>query len=160
MDLSSNGIAKAECTKEKLSRISVSLPEKLLHDLDAMVVEKNYDSRSHAFVDMIHKQLNEHFEDEGEQVMAGTINLVYDHSFPNLQKQLAELQYRYLDEVISSLNVNLTEAQTMSVVLVQGPASRLKQIANNMISQRGVITGEMMLSAAILPQVHPLPETK
>lgn len=146
-----------DANKEKLSRISVSLPESLLSDLDRMVDDKNYDSRSQALVDMIHKQLNEHFEDEGAHVMAGTINLVYDHSIPNLQKHLAELQYKYLDEVISCLNVNLTKAQTMSVVLVQGPTARLKTIANEMISQRGVHTGNMMLSAAIMPQVHPLP---
>lgn len=147
-----------ESSKEKLCRISLSLPERLVQDFDNMVAEKNYDSRSQAFVDMIYKQLNDHFEEAGEQVMAGTINFVYDHSVPNLQKSLAELQYAHIDEVISTLNVNLAEAQTMSVVLVQGPANKLRQIANKMISQRGVLTGELMLSAAIIPPVHPLPQ--
>lgn len=147
-----------EQTKDKLCRISLSLPERLVSDFDSMIVEKDYDSRSQAFVDMIHKQLNARFEEAGDQVMAGTINLVYDHSIPNLQKNLTELQYKHIDEVISTLNVNLTETQTMAVVLVQGPASTLRQIANKMIAQRGVITGEMMLSTAIIPPVHPLPQ--
>lgn len=148
-----------EQLKEKLSRISVSLPSELLEQLDTMVAERSCDSRSQVIVDMIHKELNEHFEEEGSRVMAGTINLVYDHSVPYLQKQLTELQYRYLDEIISSLNVNLTQAQTMSVVLVQGTAEKLKMIANEMLSRRGVITGRLMLSAAIIPQVHPLPQS-
>lgn len=149
---------KVETSKERLCRISLSLPEKLVNDFDRMVVDRDYDSRSQAFVDMIHKQLNARFEAAGEQVMAGTINVVYDHSVPNLQKHLAELQYTHIDEVISTLNVNLTHDKTMSVVLVQGPANTLRKIANKMISLRGVLTGEMMLSAAILPPVHPLPQ--
>ena len=144
--------------KEKISRISVSLPENLLRQFDDMVADKACDSRSQLIVDMIHQQLIQHHQDVGQDVMAGTINLVFDHSIPNLQKHLAELQYKYIDEVISSLNVNLAQSKTMSVVLVQGPGDKLKQIANEMISQRGVITGKLLLSTAIIPQVHPLPE--
>lgn len=152
-----NNQASKEASKEKLSRISISLPESLLEQLDNMVADRSCDSRSQAIIDMIHKELAAHFETKAQGVMAGTINLVFDHSVPNLQKQLAELQYRYLDEIISSLNVNLTQSQTMSVMLVQGPGEKLKVIANEMISRRGVITGRLMLSTAILPPVHPLP---
>lgn len=149
-----------DSSKDKLVRISVSLPESLLMEFDTMVEQKQFDSRSQAVADMLHQQITEHRKDIGEEIMAGTINLVYDHSVPNLQKQLAEIQYRYLDEVISSLNVHLTHAKTMSVILVQGPGRKLQHIANEIISRRGVITGKLLLSTAILPQVHPLPVAK
>lgn len=148
-----------EQVKEKLTRISVSLPESLLRQFDNMVSAKSCDSRSQVLVDMIHQQLIEHHLDVGKGIMAGTINIVFDHSINSTQKNLAELQYKYLDEVISTLNVNLTESKTMSVILVQGPGEKLKSIANEMISQRGVITGKLMLNTAILPPVHPLPES-
>lgn len=143
--------------KEKLSRISISLPENLLAQFDSVVEECDYESRSQAITDIIHKKISEHHEVAGEEVMAGTINLVFDHSVPNLQKQLADIQHNYIDEVISSLNVNLENAKTMSVILVQGPSRKLKMIANEMISRRGVLTGKLLLSTAILPPVHPLP---
>ena len=146
-----------ENNKEKLSRISISLCDNLLTEFDKMVVEREYDSRSQAIADILHQQINAHREEVGHDVMAGTINLVYDHSVPNLQKKLADIQHNYIDEVISCLNVNLENAKTMSVVLVQGPGDRLKMIANEMISKRGVITGQLLLSTAIIPQVHPLP---
>lgn len=149
-----------DAMKEKISRISISLPKYLLDQFDQMVNDKSFDSRSQAIVDMLHQQLAEHQHDEGHGIMVGTINLVFDHSVPNLQKQLAELQHKYLDEVVSCLNVNLTHSQTMSVVLVQGPVEKLKLIANEMISKRGIITGKLMLSAAIMPPVHPLPTEK
>jgi CopG family nickel-responsive transcriptional regulator len=42
----------------------------------------------------------------------------------------------------------------MEVVLLQGPANTLQDIANKMISQRGVITGHLQLMAAIIPPLH------
>jgi CopG family nickel-responsive transcriptional regulator len=143
--------------KDSLRRISISLPESLLLQFDQMVAEKDSDSRSQAIAEMIHQQLNEHRQKIGEQIMAGTINLVYDHSVPSLQKKLTDLQYKYLDEVISCLNVNLSHEKTLSVILVQGPGEKLKMIANEMITNRGVLTGKIVLSTAIIPPVHPLP---
>jgi CopG family nickel-responsive transcriptional regulator len=59
-------------------------------------------------------------------------------------------------EVISSLHVHLMDNQTMEVILVQGPAKKVQAIADEIITQRGVITGRMQLMAALIPQVHPL----
>ncbi|WP_455198809.1 hypothetical protein, partial [Kaarinaea lacus] len=74
-----------------------------------------------------------------------------------LQKKLTDLQHKYIDEIISSLNVNLVDAQTLGVVLVQGPAKKLKKIADKMITCKGVSTGQLLMSAAIMPPLHPLP---
>lgn len=140
-----------------VARISVSLPEPLLNQLDGMVVERGFESRSQAIADMINQQLTEHRKELGQAIMAGTINLVYDHSIAGVQKQLADLQHEYLAEVISVLNVNLKQNSTLSVLLVQGPANKLKRIADRMITCRGVTSGKLLMSTVILPQLHPLP---
>ncbi len=144
--------------KIAVSRISMSLPQHLLKQLDVMIGEKGFESRSSAIASMIQQQLTEHQGNYGGEIMAGTINLVYDHSTPGIQKHLADLQHEYTDEVISSLHVNLVKSQTMEVILVQGPAVLLNVIANKMMTCRGVITGSLQMSTAILPPVHPLPE--
>jgi CopG family nickel-responsive transcriptional regulator len=140
-----------------VARISVSLPDHLLQQFDSMVAERGFESRSQAITDMIHQQLTEHREELGQDIMAGTINLVYDHSIPGVQKHLADLQHEFIDEVISALNVNLIENRTLSVILVQGPASKLNMIADRMRTCRGVISGRLLMSTAIIPQLHPLP---
>lgn len=142
-----------------VSRISISLAEELLIDLDLMVARRGFESRSQAISDMINRQLVEHKRQTSNQVMAGTITLLYDHSTRGLQKQLADLQHRYIDEVISSLHVHLMHHQTMEVILVQGPAQELQAIADEMITLRGVITGRLQLMAAVLPQLH-VPEAE
>lgn len=146
--------------KEAVSRISVSLPEVLLYEFDTMVSQRGFESRSQAVADMIRNSLGEFRQKHGKEIMAGTITLVYDHSRPGLQKQLADLQYRYVDEVISSLHVNLQCAHIMEVILVQGPASLLQTIADELTTCRGVISGKLQLTSAILPPVHPLPAGK
>jgi CopG family nickel-responsive transcriptional regulator len=146
-------------TKTSVARISISLPEHLLTELDHMGQERGFESRSQMIAEMINHQLAEHKEERGTDIMAGTINLVYDHSTPGLHKQLSDLQHTYIDEVISSLNVNLMHTKTLEVILVQGPATKLKMIADKMIACRGIICGKLLMSTAILPQVHPLPAT-
>jgi CopG family transcriptional regulator, nickel-responsive regulator len=138
-----------------VSRISMSLPETLLCDLDRMVEERGFDSRSQAIADMLYQSLVEHKSDVGQDVMVGVVTLFYDNSVAGLQKQLADLQFRHIDEVISSLHVHLMHNQTMEVILVQGPAQKLRVIANEMTSRRGVISGKMHLIAALIPQLHP-----
>jgi CopG family nickel-responsive transcriptional regulator len=138
-----------------VSRISMSLPYALLKELDRMVGERGFISRSQALADMLHQFLIEHKRERGDDVMVGTVTLVYDNSVPGLQKQLADLQARHIDEVISSLHVHLVRNQTMEVILVQGPVKTLQAIADEMISRRGVISGKMHLVAALIPQLHP-----
>jgi CopG family transcriptional regulator, nickel-responsive regulator len=138
-----------------VSRISISLPEDLLSDLDRMVEARGFESRSQAVNDMLHQFLLEHKCDQGDDVMVGIVALFYKNSVPGLQKQLADLQFQYIDEVISSLHVHLMHNQTMEVILVQGPARKLQSIADEMTSRRGVTSGKMHLIAALIPQLHP-----
>src|ERR1700722_16240756 len=138
-----------------VSRISMSLPETLLCDLDRMVEERGFDSRSQAIADMLYQSLVEHKSDVGRDVMVGVVTLFYDNSVAGLQKQLADLQFRHIDEVISSLHVHLMHNQTMEVILVQGPVRVLQGVADEMISRRGVICGRMHLVAALIPPLHP-----
>ena len=107
---------------------------------------------------MINEYIADNEAELGEQIMAGVITLVYDHSRTGLQKELADIQHRYLNEVISSLHVQLVHAHTMEVILVQGPALRLQAIADDMLTCKGVINGKLQLSTVIIPPVHPLPE--
>jgi CopG family transcriptional regulator, nickel-responsive regulator len=145
--------ARAKC--RPVSRISISLPEDLLSDLDRMVEMRGFGTRSQAVNDMLHQFLVGHKHQLGNEIMVGIVALFYDNSVPGVQKQLADIQFGHIDEVISSLHVHLMHNQTMEVILVQGPARKLQLIADEMTSRRGVISGKMHLIAALIPQVHP-----
>ena len=144
----------APTVRDLVSRISVSLPPALLGELDRMVASRGYDSRSQAIADMVTAQIAEHKRKLGNEVMVGTVTLVYDRTANGLPKRLADLQYRHIDEVVSSLHVHLTHDQVMEVVLVQGPAQKVQDIANEMIALRGVVSGRLQLLSAVIPPLH------
>lgn len=153
--------ANLEKTTNLVSRISVSLPPDLLAELDRMVELRGYGSRSQAIGEMVNFQLAEHKRALGNAVMAGTLTLLYNRATRGLQGRLADLQYQHIAEVISSLHVHLSEDQMLEVLLVQGPASRLQAIADEMIALRGVVTGHLQLLTAVIPPLHaPASETK
>ena len=137
-----------------VSRISVSLPATLLGELDQMVAMRGFGSRSQAVSDMVNAALIEHKRRLGNEVMAGTITLHYDRSVRGLQKDLADIQFEHIDEVISSLHVHLSHDQIMEVILVQGHADKLQDIANELLTRRGVITGQLRLLAAVIPPIQ------
>lgn len=146
-----------DSTKAKpVDRISISLPEDLHAELDVMVAERGFESRSQAIKDMLRQHLVEHKVQTGKQVMVGTITLLYNNAANGLQKILSDLQYQHVNEVISSLHVHLMDNQTMEVILVQGPVQLLQGIADAMITQRGVITGKLQLVSALMPPLHPM----
>ena len=150
---------KSPASKGSVSRISISLPPRLLEELDHMVESRGYGSRSQAIGDIVTHQLAEHKRKLGDDIMAGTITLLYDLNTRGVQKKLADIQYKHIKEVISSLHVHLARHQMMEVLLVQGPAQKLQDIANELTTQRGVFTGRLNLLPASIPQVH-LPNEK
>lgn len=133
----------------------MSLPETLLGELDRMVGERGFVSRSQAIGEMVQQFLLEHKRERGEDVMVGTVTLVYDNCVPGLQQQLADLQRRHIDEVIGSLHLQLMRNQTMEVILVQGPVRVLERLTDASSCKRGVICCKMHLIAALIPQLHP-----
>lgn len=138
---------------QNVARISISLPDLLQLELDAMVQERGYESRSKAVSDMLRQSLIEHKRQTSEETLVGTITILYMNSTKGLQEKLADLQYQYLDEVISSLHVNLADKKTMEVMLVQGSAKKVQKIADEMITLRGVVTGKLQLLAALMPPI-------
>ena len=143
-------------SRRLVSRISISLSEDLLLDLDQMVDRRGFANRSQAVSTVLHRALTEHRHTLGDRVMAGTITLFYNHLVGDVQQKLTHLQRRHIDQVISSLHVHLEQNQTLEVLLVQGPAHKLQAIADEMIALKGVISGHLQVAAALLPPIHHL----
>lgn len=137
-----------------VSRISISLPPALLTAFDQMVASRNFGSRSQAVSDMLNRELVEYRRSLGNDIMVGTITLHYDRAVRGLQARLADIEYQYIDEVISSLHVQLSQNQVMEVILVQGHTQRLQEIATIMQTRRGVLSCRLQVHAAIIPPLQ------
>jgi CopG family nickel-responsive transcriptional regulator len=147
----------AEPSRQPVQRISISLPDSVYRELDEMIDERGIESRSKLITELINQAVTEHREDKGDQIMAGTITLIYDEARGPLLQRLATIEREHLDEVISSLHVQLENNHRMEVILVQGPARKLRRIADRLLGSKGVRTGKLTLTSIIIPPLHPLP---
>ena len=131
---------------DTVSRFSVSLDKKLLHELDRMSREKGYDNRSLAIADMIRDRLVEHRQKFGNEDIAGTITLVYDHHKPHLQASLTDIQHDHHDAILSTVHVHLDHHNCLEVLIVRGKASVIRKIADELIAAKGVKHGKLTVT--------------
>ncbi len=139
---------------DKVHRISISLPESLTRALDKMVSDCGFLNRSQAIAQMVRNNLLDHHRQVGNQVMAGTITLVYDEARPKLRKKLIHIQRKHIDTVISSLNVLLENQHSLEVLQVQGPVDTLNTIEKEINACKGVESCKLALTTIIMPPIH------
>jgi len=138
-----------------LARLSMSLPADLFRQLDMMVEERGLPSRSQLIAELIRHALAEHEAFiRPDEMLAGTVTLVYRADRGRVRHQLAETQADYLKEVISAQHVFLEEDQSLEVLLVQGPAVRLKELCDALRRVRGVQQLQLVTTTALLPPLH------
>ena len=138
-----------------LARLSMSLPADLFRQLDMMVEERGLPSRSQLIAELIRHALAEHEAmTRPEEMLAGTITLVYRGDRGRVRHQLAQTQADYLKEVISSQHVFLEEDQSLEVLLVQGPATLLKELCDALRRVRGVQQLQLVTTTALLPPLY------
>ena len=138
--------------KQKLARISITVPEATLNALDQKIVDQHYESRSQAIVDMINKHLIEE-QAQANEVMVGTLIILYDAGQMPLRNQLIDLQQQFLTQVISSLHIQLDQQKILQVMLMQGASSELRHISQQFTALKGVIKGHLELMDAVMPPI-------
>ncbi|WP_288456694.1 CopG family ribbon-helix-helix protein [uncultured Sphingomonas sp.] len=138
-----------------LARLSMSLPADLFRQLDTMVEERGLPSRSGLIAELIRHALAEHEAfTRPDKMLAGTVTLVYRGDRGRVRHQLAQMQADFLKEVISSQHVFLEDDQSLEVLLVQGPAVRLKSLCDALRRVRGVQQLQLVTTTSLLPPLH------
>ena len=127
-----------------LERFGVSMEEDLLARFDAMVEARGYKSRSEAIRDLVRQELvRDEWADPKAEVV-GTITIAYEHHQHELANVLADLQHHHHGAILCSTHVHLDEHNCLEVVIARGSSSRLRLIADALISTRGVKHGQLV----------------
>ena len=146
-------MAKDE-NRDGLKRVTVSMADETFRALDRLVNERGFDSRSQAISEMVHAQAAQHLGKIGTEVMAGTLTLVYDESKSALLRDLSKIFREHVAEVISSQHILLEEDHVLEVILMQGPAKRLREITNKLVTCKGVKSANLTLTPKLIPPIH------
>lgn len=131
----------------ELSRIGVSLDSDLLTRFDEFIAKKGYENRSEAFRDLIRDRLVGTAVVSSTAPVVGTVTLVYDHHARLLPEKLADLQHEHHEVVISTLHAHLDHDTCLEVVILRGKSRNVQQLADKLISTKGVRHGRMVISS-------------
>ncbi|MDR0994225.1 MAG: nickel-responsive transcriptional regulator NikR [Verrucomicrobiota bacterium] len=132
----------------KATRISLSIPENLAVELDKMATESKFPSRSAFLTELIRSKALEHRAQHDRRSLTGAITLVYDHHARNLQAKLTNLQHKLGGLILSLMHVHLSHHNCMEVLVVSGPARRLRELADSFLALRGVRHAELIITSA------------
>ncbi|MBI4903474.1 MAG: nickel-responsive transcriptional regulator NikR [Acidobacteria bacterium] len=129
-----------------LSRIGVAIDADLLEKFDALIARKGYTNRSEAFRDLIRDELVQKAWEKPESQVVGTVTLVYDHHVRMLNEKLTEIQHEAFHTVLSTLHVHLDHDHCLEVLVMRGKASTVQQVADALISTKGVKHGRLTIT--------------
>lgn len=134
--------------KDELVRFGVSMPSELIQQFDQYIAEQGYTNRSEAIRDLVRKTLLQPGRLLPEQLVAGTIVMVYDHDVSELPLLLMELQHHYHHHIISTMHVHLNHDQCLEIIAVRGRLDQLRQLHSQIQVHRGVLYCELSVTYA------------
>jgi CopG family nickel-responsive transcriptional regulator len=138
----------------KLIRFGVSMEDALLHQFDHLIARKGYTNRSEAVRDIVRDKLVEESIETEHGNVFGALVFIYDHHKRELEKSLSNLQHNYFENIISTSHVHVDHDHCLEVVLLKGDAKKLKNIAEKLISCKGVKHGRLTLTTALQQHAH------
>ena len=129
-----------------VSRIGVSLEKDLLDALDEYVKVNHFSNRSQAIRHMVNKNTIEQ-KWQCNNYVAGSVTLLYDPHRREIQNQISDIHINY-QEILSSQRIILDNSKHMEIIAVKGIASRLTELADKLITIKGMQAGKLTMSRA------------
>jgi len=128
-------------------RFGVSLEKELLEALDNYASDNHFTNRSQAIRRLINNNIVTS-KWQCNNLVAGSITLVYDHHKRDLLKNLNDLQHDYHDVILSSQHFHLDKDNCMEIIAVKGKAITLTELADKLIAVKGVQHGKLTMTRA------------
>jgi CopG family nickel-responsive transcriptional regulator len=120
-----------------MSIISVSLPKELLKELDAILGEERYATRSEVLRQAVRTYISEYKELEKiKGNVIATVTALYEKAEKN--EELFRLQHEFSDMITAYLHSHLTEKTCLEIMVVKGPSKRLKGLIDGLKANKPV----------------------
>ncbi|MDI6804716.1 MAG: nickel-responsive transcriptional regulator NikR [Bacteroidota bacterium] len=134
---------------KKINRFGISMEDSLLRQFDKLISQKGYTNRSEAVRDLVREKIiEENIEATNEEVY-GALVFIYDHHKRELEKNLSNLQHDYFKNIVSTTHVHIDHDTCLEMIIVRGQTKLLKNIAERLLSFKGVLNGKLTLTSSI-----------
>lgn len=129
-----------------VERIGVSLEGALLADFDRYTSREGYGSRSEALRNLIREALIRRRWEAGGHVV-GTITIVYRHEVGMVTHRLLHRQHAFLKFIRATAHTHLDDETCLEVLIVQGQAAKVAELANRLKTVKGVLSAETVVAS-------------
>lgn len=131
-----------------MNRITITIDDGLLTQLDAHMASRGYASRSEAMRDLLRDALErERMETAGAADAVATLTYVYDHEQRELGRKMTGLAHAHTDLTLSTLHVHLDQETCLEVSVLRGPSHDIRHFADEVTTERGVRHGRLHVMA-------------
>jgi len=128
-------------------KFGVYIPEDLRREIERYMKTLGFRSKSRLIQEALRLFIVEHkWQVSGE--VAGVIGVVYNHDVGDVDKELTDVQHKYIDEIISTVHVHLDKERCMLTIIVRGSTERIRELIRQIEGLRGILTLRSMLLSA------------
>jgi CopG family nickel-responsive transcriptional regulator len=132
-----------------MQRVTITLDDDLMADLDRLIADRGYQNRSEAIRDLARAGLKEAaLESQPERDCLAALVYVYEHPARELSKRLTRAFHDHHDMSLATLHVHLDHDSCMEVTVLKGEAQKVRHFAEHVIAERGVRHGRLVLVPA------------
>lgn len=133
-----------------MERITITIEEDLLKEIDALSEKRGYKSRSEIFRDMAREALareaiGSEQQLDNDQPCYGSLTYVYDHGIRDLPNRLTDSHHAHHALSVATTHVHVSHDNCLEVSILAGTAGDLRKFADSVISQRGIRYGNLHL---------------
>jgi CopG family nickel-responsive transcriptional regulator len=129
----------------KVVRFGVSVENSVLDILDNYIKTNRFPNRSQAIRHLI-QNLEVKSQWDKNQIVGGSLTLIYDHHKRTLVDKLTQIQHAYHHEILCAQHIHLDHDNCMEIIAMKGKAAKLKELADKLISVKGVIHGDFSMT--------------
>src|SRR6195952_4733048 len=130
----------------KMQRITITLDDDLMEELDRMIAEQGYQNRSEAIRDFARAGMQQAAQEKGKagECVAALV-YVYDHAARDLSRKLVDTYHHHHDLSLATLHVHLDGDNCMEVTALRGSGKEVQHFADHIIAERGVKYGRVVM---------------
>jgi CopG family nickel-responsive transcriptional regulator len=128
-----------------MQRVTITLDDELMAELDQVIAVRGYQNRSEAIRDLVRSGIRQDARetDAAGQCVAALV-YVYDHESRELSKRLARSFHERHDLSLAALHVLLDHDSCMEVAVLRGRTRDIQHLADHVIAERGVRHGRLV----------------
>ncbi len=129
-----------------MQRITITLDDDLMEELDAMIATRGYQNRSEAIRDFARAGMQQATQEKGKtgECVAAVV-YVYDHAARDLSRRLVENYHGHHDLSLATLHVHLDDDNCMEITALRGSGPEVQHFADHIIAERGVKYGRVVM---------------